>query len=447
MTPDSTKSNPSWYRTLRSLAVGLCVFYLGSLVATWLTSHHVHGFSALLDDLVGGLAAGFIVLVYEVRHQQVVDELCASEARERTRAKELETILDATPAVLIAQDVDCRRITGNRAAHEQLRGPPGGNFSLSAPSEERPAFRNVEDGAEIPPEVLPIQTAIATGKPVYARLMTMLFEDGTERYETVNAMPLLDEVGDIRGAVASSVDITALKQTEQALRDSEDKLRLLLDSTAEAILGIDLEHRCTFSNPASLRLLGYKRANEMLGKNMHDLMHHSRPDGTLLPIEECRIRRATETGRGVHVEDEVLWRSDGTSFPAEYWSYPQWKGGQIVGAVVAFVDITKRKLAEAAVADVNRKLIAAQEQERTRIGRELHDDINQRLALLALELEKRLEDNPSEVRNRVRELRIQTSDIANDVQALSHELHASKLEYLGVIRGMKSWCQEFGERR
>jgi signal transduction histidine kinase len=95
---------------------------------------------------------------------------------------------------------------------------------------------------------------------------------------------------------------------------------------------------------------------------------------------------------------------------------------------------------------MTRKLIEAQEQERARIGRELHDDVNQRLAMLAIELEQ-LQDNPSEVRSRVQELRKQTTEISNDVQALSHELHSSKLEYLGAIGGMKSWCKEFGERQ
>jgi signal transduction histidine kinase len=142
----------------------------------------------------------------------------------------------------------------------------------------------------------------------------------------------------------------------------------------------------------------------------------------------------------------VLWRANGTSFPAEYWSYPQRKGQELVGAVVAFVDITERKLAETALADVSRKLLEAQEQERNRIGRELHDDIGQRLAMLAVELE-RLQDNPSEVRSRVQELRKQTTEISNDVQALSHDLHSSTLEYLGATWGMKSWCKEFDERQ
>jgi signal transduction histidine kinase len=95
---------------------------------------------------------------------------------------------------------------------------------------------------------------------------------------------------------------------------------------------------------------------------------------------------------------------------------------------------------------MSRKLIESQEQERARIGRELHDDINQRLAMLAVELEQ-LQADPSEVQTRLQKLQKQTTELSSDVQALSHELHSSKLEYLGVISGMKSWCSEFGERQ
>src|SRR5690242_5502914 len=108
---------------------------------------------------------------------------------------------------------------------------------------------------------------------------------------------------------------------------------------------------------------------------MHNLIHHTRTDGTPFPVEECRIHRVAQTREGFHAEDEVLWRANGTSFAVEYWSYPQRKGHEVVGAVVAFIDITERKLAEAALANVSHKLIQAQEQERARIGRELHDDI------------------------------------------------------------------------
>jgi len=95
---------------------------------------------------------------------------------------------------------------------------------------------------------------------------------------------------------------------------------------------------------------------------------------------------------------------------------------------------------------ISGSLIEAQEQERTRIGRELHDDITQRLAMLALELDQ-MQDSPVGVRSRLKELRDQTTEISNDVQALSHELHSSKLRYLGFVAGIKSWCRESASRQ
>lgn len=120
------------------------------------------------------------------------------------------------------------------------------------------------------------------------------------------------------------------------------------------------------------------------------------------------------------MDDEVLWRANGTSFPAEYWCYPPRKGQEVVGTVVAFFDITARKLADAALASVSGKLIEAQEQERSRIARELHDDIGQRLALLAIELAQLQKNffNPSEFSRSIGKLQQHTSEIAADVQIL-----------------------------
>jgi signal transduction histidine kinase len=95
---------------------------------------------------------------------------------------------------------------------------------------------------------------------------------------------------------------------------------------------------------------------------------------------------------------------------------------------------------------MTRKLIEAQEQERARIGRELHDDINQRLAMLAVDLDQ-LQDDPSDLQSRLKELRKAVAEISRDVQGLSHELHSSKLVYPGVVAGIRSWCNEFGERQ
>jgi PAS domain S-box-containing protein len=141
----------------------------------------------------------------------------------------------------------------------------------------------------------------------------------------------------------------ALFESQQALQRSEARVRLLLDSTAEAIYALDLDGRCTMCNLAGVRMLGYDSAEELVGQHMHALAHHRRADGTPLAVDECAICRAARTGEGAHVTDEVFWRKDGTSFPAEYWSYPVRDHGQLVGAVVTFFDITERRRADEAL--------------------------------------------------------------------------------------------------
>jgi PAS domain S-box-containing protein len=279
----------------------------------------------------------------------------------------------------------------------------------------------------------------------YAAEFRVVRRDGTVVWTAATGQYHYASNGDPYRMLGMAVDITARKQAEQAQHESEDKLRLILDSTAEAIYGSDREGRCTFCNPACLRLLGYERADELLGRNMHHLIHRTRADGTPFPVEDCHIFQTMRTGQGVHVDNEVLWRANGTSFPAEYWCHPQWRGQEVVGTVVAFVDITARKLADAALASVSGKLIEAQEQERRRIARELHDDIGQRLALLAIELAQLQQRSsyPSEFPERIGKLQLLTSEIAADIQSLSHELHSSRLQYLGLAAALRGFCQEF----
>ena len=135
------------------------------------------------------------------------------------------------------------------------------------------------------------------------------------------------------------------KRAEEALRAGEEQFRLLLDSTAEGIYGLDLQGNCTFCNPAAARLFGYHQPGDLLGRVIHELSHHTRPDGSRYPGEECLIYQAFRRGEGTHVDNEVFWRADGTSFPVEYRSYPIRKQGLVVGAVVTFLDITERRRA------------------------------------------------------------------------------------------------------
>jgi two-component system cell cycle sensor histidine kinase/response regulator CckA len=175
-----------------------------------------------------------------------------------------------------------------------------------------------------------------------------LHKDGHILWGLTNISLVRGRSGEPIYYVGQVQDVTQRKLVEESLRKREERIRLLLDSTAEAIYGIDMQGNCTFSNRACARLLGYESADALLGKHMHNLMHHTKPDGRPYPEEECHIYQAFRRGEGTHVDDEIFWRADGTSFPAEYFSYPIKQGDDLIGSVVTFLDITDKKLADEA---------------------------------------------------------------------------------------------------
>ena len=171
-------------------------------------------------------------------------------------------------------------------------------------------------------------------------------KDGTLVWVRNNVSVVQGTGNTSRYVLALSEDITERKRAEEALQLSEERVRLVLNSAAEGIFGCDSEGTCLFCNPAAVSLLGYDAPEELLGQNMHRLEHHTRPDGRPFPIEECPIYIGILDNRGVHVDDEVFWRKDGSSFQVEYWSHPLMRDGKTVGAVVTFFDIGERRRAE-----------------------------------------------------------------------------------------------------
>jgi len=129
-------------------------------------------------------------------------------------------------------------------------------------------------------------------------------------------------------------------------KEAEGMVRMLLNSTGEGIYAVDLQGNCTFANPACVKLLGFKSDTDLIGKHMHNLVHHTRPNGDPYPVEECRIYQAFHNNEGTHVDDEVMFSSDGNPFPAEYWSYPIVHDDKLEGCVVTFVDISVRRRVE-----------------------------------------------------------------------------------------------------
>ncbi|HLA76462.1 MAG TPA: ATP-binding protein [Vicinamibacteria bacterium] len=167
-----------------------------------------------------------------------------------------------------------------------------------------------------------------------------------ERTRLGSAMALLLVLGLLAALLAHRryVESAALRQHLERLR-LLGHLRLLLESTAEGIYGIDLDGRCTFINTAAARLIGYT-PEQVLGRDMHALIHHLRSDGEPYPVEECPIYRAFRTPEGIRREDEVFWRADGQPFPVEYSSFPILEDGKLRGAVVTFSDISARRRLE-----------------------------------------------------------------------------------------------------
>ena len=146
-----------------------------------------------------------------------------------------------------------------------------------------------------------------------------------------------------------SEDNSMRVRAEDIWLNSEERIRLILDSASEAICGCDSKGTCLFANPSAARILGYDDPAEFIGKNMHEVEHHTRKDGTPYPIEECPIYIGFQKNESVHRDDEVYWRKDGTSFPVEFWSHIIVREGETLGAVITFIDITERKQAEAAL--------------------------------------------------------------------------------------------------
>ncbi len=134
-------------------------------------------------------------------------------------------------------------------------------------------------------------------------------------------------------------DISERRKAEEILRHHQHQSQLLLHAAGEGIYGLDLQGNTTFVNPVALEMLGWE-SHELIGHPQHALIHHTKPDGTPYPRDECPIYRAFLDGVVHHVVDEVFWRKDCTSFPVEYTSTPIVEDGELKGAVVTFKDVS-----------------------------------------------------------------------------------------------------------
>lgn len=206
-------------------------------------------------------------------------------------------------------------------------------------------LRGIVHREDLPDLDRTMRNAVETGDH-YRVSYRIVRQDGDIRHIECHGRVEQDDAGQALRIAGTIQDVTELRMAEARFRESEAHIRLLLDSTAEAIFGVDLDNRCTFVNRACIDLLGYSRAEELLGQPIHDLIHHHYPDGRPYPQEDCLALPAQMDGKRMHVDDEVFWRKDGSCFPAEYWSHPIHRDGVLAGSVVTFLDITQRRDSE-----------------------------------------------------------------------------------------------------
>jgi len=312
------------------------------------------------------------------------------------------------------------------------------------------AFENLVHADDRAGVIKLVDRALKTGQPTEGE-WRVVWADGSVHWITGRWQVFMDASGEPSKMMGVNIDVTERKLADEALAEMnrtlvaqaaslqarEELLRVFVKNVPAAVAMLDRDMRylqvsdrwCSDNSV---------EASELLGR-----LRELSPE---MPDRWKEVNRRALQGETLRA-DEDRWESEGSTRWAR-WEVRPWRAadGTVGGILILAEDITRRKEAEETVSDMTRKLIEAQEQERARIGRELHDDINQRLAMLNVEL-GRLQEEPSEVGIRVQELRKQVTDISNDVQALSHDLHSSKLEYLGVVAGIRSWCKDFAERQ
>jgi PAS domain S-box-containing protein len=286
--------------------------------------------------------------------------------------------------------------------------------------------------------------SLSPAKPKLAITYRMFRPDGSLIWVERNSQAHFDDQGSLLRIVGIVADITERKRAEEALRESEGRFRLVANTAPMLIWMSDTNKLCTYFNDSWLAFTGRPMELE-LGNGWAEGVH---PED----LQRCldTYNRAFDARQTFKMEYR-LRRRDGEYRSLLDIGVPRFnQGGSFAGYIGSCVDVSERKLAEDTLSSVNRKLIEAQERERSRIARELHDDVGQRLALLTVELEQLWQtcsDLPPALLQRIDKLRGQSSDIASDVQSLSHELHSSKLEYLGIATAMRAFCHELSAQQ
>jgi two-component system sensor histidine kinase UhpB len=248
------------------------------------------------------------------------------------------------------------------------------------------------------------------------------------------------------------------RERREALERVETNEKLLRDITSalgEGILTQGRDGKLIFMNPEAERLLGWREA-ELAGRDIHDAIHYLKPDGSSLPGAECPVRTMLETHAVYRSDDDVFVRKDGTVFPVSYVATPIMENGEVVAFVTAFQDISERKQAERELKESRRQLRAlsvflqsVREEERTRIARELHDELGQVLTALRIDigwLSPRVGSGDQRIAEKLVSMSRLVDSTVDSVRRISGDLRPGVLDDLGLAAAVEWLVEQFRAR-
>ena len=278
------------------------------------------------------------------------------------------------------------------------------------------------------------------GEPLSPRYQfAILHKSGEKRWLDYSAAST--EFNGKPAILGSAFDITAAKRAEQDLKEHVMYMDALVSSLPLGIVIKDENQLVRFCNPAFERMFLYKQS-EIQGRNLDDFIApHDRQEAALLS-------HAVREGGVVHTTARRQ-RKDGTFIDVELYGVKVFSGDSFLGAFAIYQDITERKKSEEKLVSLRNRLARAQEEERARIARDLHDDTGQRLALLSIDLEQLKQASmklKSSLTQQLESLVKAASEITSDVHNVSRRLHPSQVELLGLPAALSNFCKEFAAR-
>ena len=381
--------------------------------------------------------------------RDVTDRRSAEQAL-RVSEERFRTLVQDLQVGIVLLGPGAETLFANRAAlrifgltDEQVLGRASFHFEMTA-------IR--EDGAEMPFAERPGPRAIALKRPLRGEVVGWRREQSAEAFWTlVDAVPHLTPQGEVRNVILSISDITQRKKAEEALRASEERFRTLVDSLHVGVVLLGCKAEILFANPAALRIFKLSLAAAP-GQSSDEIgLTALREDGTEMPFATRPASRAIATGQPVR--DQVMgWQRPGSK--EILWILGEVvplfsREGKLARLVTAFSDITRRKETEEALHHLSARLLRLQDEERRRLGRELHDSLAQSVMAVNLDLAQVVRSSQpldKKARHALSEARGVLREMSREIRTLSYLLHPPVLDELGLVSAVKEYAQGFGER-